>query len=62
MKKSLAEQAKERVVTLDELLTQHKSLVAEYFRYERENKPKMLKVAIREAIEKIELKCAGIKN
>jgi hypothetical protein len=62
MSKSLAEQSKDRVVTADELLTQHKSLVAEYFNYERENKPKILRDALRHAIEKIELKCAGIKN
>lgn len=62
MSKSLGEQSKDRVVTLDELMTQHRSLVAEYFNYEKVNKPKILKDALRHAIEKIELKCAGIKN
>ena len=55
-KKSLYEQSLSQVITPVELVKTHQSLVREYFKFEEEEKPQILKDALRLQIEKIESK------
>lgn len=53
-KLNLGDQAKGKILSTAELFARHKSLVSEYFVYMETNKPEILKIALREQIEKIE--------
>ncbi len=61
-KKTLFEHAQSETVSESDLIEKHQSLVKEYFKYEEEEKPQVLKDALREQIEKIESKVSGIEE
>ncbi len=60
-RQTLYEKSKSRVITFESLEKSYKSFIRLYFEWEKENKPQILKDALRQQIEKIELKMLSFK-